>query len=217
MKKKILLTAVLAASCALANAYEVTIQNSTDTKDPYFVPLIVFHSFFKEKGLGDIAYISNNKPNTYHNMGNSPFSAFTGYRTSSTDFGNALISTHALTVGNIKSDDGKKTNFVVALRQREGRVRIGPMPCVSDDKKQCYEIPHATVRVKINNKAYPELVDTGEVVLPKGDFYKVQLNVVETVEQIEVSKVKPIDESQAATKRKWYIQNNDADKYNKNF
>ena len=184
--KKILFSSILIGISCNAFAYKVTVANTTPTELKTHGPLIVLRSFFPTKGLGNIHYLTNPTPASYHQMSKSVFSAFSAFHTNAPELGNALISPGVITVGNLEVDKNK-TNFVISLAERDGKDQIGPIKCSADKSEQCYEFPHTTVKVVVNGKAYPDLIDQGQILLPKGDFYQVNLAVSVAVIQTEVS------------------------------
>lgn len=186
LAKKILFSSALIGLSCNAFAYKVVVANTTPTELKTHGPLIVLRSFFPTKGLGSIHYLTNPTPATYHQMPKSVFNAFSAFHTNAPELGNALISPGIITVGNLEVEKNK-TNFVISLAQRDGKDQIGPIKCTADKSEQCYEFPHTTVKVVVNGKAYPDLVDQGQILLPKGDFYNVNLTVNVTVTQTEVS------------------------------
>ncbi len=165
-------------------AYEVTVSNQSP-QTPSHGPVLIFRNFDSTAHKGKVEYLVSTIPATYKQKPSEIFNAYSAFHTLSEDFGRALIAPSIITVGNKTAANGKQ-NFVIELAGRQGKTRIGPTDCSIDKNRLCYEIPTTVVGVTVDGKKYPELVDSGKLMLPKGDRYKVNLMVMTTVKEVSV-------------------------------
>lgn len=184
---KLSLSVFIAGLSAQVFASDVTIRNASAGNGSHG-PVIVLKDSNSATGIGNIQYLLHSQPVTFKLKSQQLFTAFSSFHTLADGFGHALIASHAVTVGN-QTKDGA-SNFIIQLKGREGKTKIGPLSCSGLPQQQCYEIPNATLKVTVNGKTYPAIQNDGMISLPKGDKYKVDLEVNMQVNELSAAGVK---------------------------